>query len=119
MPSAARNNARASHSHRMTQSASLINLLRSPTSFLNSSEMDMISRSARDDRRSRTCNPVVPASPSMKIFFFLCSASRAEEVEEVRRGEETTVVETGTNATATVAAAIAISDERADLLIIF
>lgn len=98
----------------MTQSASLISLFRSPTSFLNSSEMDMISRSARDARRSRTCNPVVPASPSMKIFFFLSAAPRAEEVV---RGE--TTVETGTNATATVAAAIATSDKRADLLIIF
>lgn len=97
----------------MTQSASLISLFRSPTSFLNSSEMDMISRSARDARRSRTCNPVVPASPSMKIFF-LSAAPRAEEVV---RGE--TTVETGTNAIATVAAAIATSDERADLLIIF
>jgi hypothetical protein len=50
----------------------------------------------------------------MKIFFFLSAAPRAEEVV---RGE--TTVETGTNATATVAAAIATSDERADLLIIF
>ena len=36
----------------------------------------MISRSSRASMRPRTCNPVVPASPSMKIFFLASSTVR-------------------------------------------
>ena len=64
---------------RITQSASLINLFLSPASFLLSSAIDTISKSSRPANRSRTWSPVVPASPSIKIFF-LASSSELNRV---------------------------------------
>lgn len=57
------------NAHRMTASASLMNFLRVSSSFLSSDGGEMISMSVRLPRRSRTCRPVVPASPSIKTFL--------------------------------------------------
>ena len=103
----------------MTQSASLIKRFLSSLSLRNSSDIEIISRSVRLDKRSRTCNPVVPASPSMKIFFFSAdSETLLREYEEVVAVFMWMEVE-GVNALMEAAVAAARKNERDVLVIIF
>jgi len=105
----------ASGKHKITQSASLINLFLSFTSFLNSSAIDITSKSSLLAKRSRTCKPVVPASPSMKIFFLApASATAVREEEEMREKMEDVL-----NAFPSFGAveAMATKSERADVLV--
>ena len=44
----------------------------------------MISKSSLAAMRSRTCRPVVPASPSIKIFFLASNVRRDEVVAAAR-----------------------------------
>ena len=39
----------------------------------------MISKSSRASSLPRTCNPVVPASPSIKTFFFSANSEVADD----------------------------------------
>ena len=59
----------ASGRQRMTASASLMSRFRVASSLRSSKGAEMISRSSLSARRSRTCRPVVPTSPSIKTFF--------------------------------------------------
>ena len=69
----------------------------------------MISKSSRSAKRDRTCNPVVPASPSMKIFFLALSAESQKRLLAVR------VVKVGLKAE--VVPAIARKSESVDVLV--
>ena len=76
--------AASSGKHRIAASASFKNAALF-SAFLRSSPVsEMISMSSRFARRSRTCNPVVPASPSMKTFFLPAATITAERRAEAR-----------------------------------
>ncbi|OWK18532.1 hypothetical protein AJ88_06415 [Mesorhizobium amorphae CCBAU 01583] len=60
--------AAASGRHRIATSAALRNSARAAVSLRRSVGIEMISRSPRSASSALICSPVVPCSPSMKIF---------------------------------------------------
>ena len=76
--------AASSGKHRIAASASFRNAARFAASLRSSPVSEMISMSSRFARRSRTCKPVVPASPSMNTFFLPAATITAERRAEAR-----------------------------------
>lgn len=69
--------AASSGRQRMAASAALRNSARLTGSLRSSPVREMISMSSRPASLSRTCRPVVPASPSIKTFFLLAAMMEA------------------------------------------
>ena len=69
--------------HKMTASASLMNFFLVSVSFRKSDGGEMISKSFLDSNRCRTCNPVVPASPSINTLnlFSALSCVKNDDVD--------------------------------------
>jgi len=94
----------------MTTSAWLMSFLRSLSSLRKSGSMEIISKSDRFPSLSRTCNPVVPASPSIKTLGLLANKEEDEDEAPTPPDLLGAVVEGTTTKAVAVAVAVAWSE---------